>query len=58
MKIQNFEELATTDARRALLTIAEAGYEAIDTEMVLRKTMKLDGDRLMLADQEIDLSTV
>ena len=58
MKIQNFNELATTDARRALLTIAEAGYEAIDTTMVLAKTMRLDGNTLTLADQTIDLAGV
>jgi glycerate-2-kinase len=58
MKIQNFDELATTDARRALLTIAEAGYEAIDTTAVLNKTMRLEGSTLSLADQTIDLATV
>jgi len=58
MKIQNFEALATTDARRSLLTIAEAGYEAIDTEAVLQRVMRLDGNRLFLADQEIDLANV
>jgi len=58
MKIQNFDELATTDARRALLNIAEAGYESIDTKEVLQKTMRLEGERLSLADQVIDLSLV
>ena len=43
MKIKNFDALATTDARRALLTIAEAGYAAIDTEAVLQKAIHLDG---------------
>ena len=58
MKIQNFDELATTDARRALLTIAEAGYESIDTEAVLQKAMQLNGNTLSLAGQDIDLATV
>ena len=58
MKIQNFDALATTDARRALLTIAEAGYEAIDTEAVLAKAIRLDGNTLSLAGQDIDLSTI
>jgi glycerate 2-kinase len=57
MKIQNFNELAVTDARRALLTIAEAGYEAIDTTAVLRKQMRLDGTVLFLADQAVELSS-
>ena len=58
MKIHNFDALATTDARRALLTIAEAGYEAIDTEAVLQKAMRIEGDWLFLADQRIDLASV
>ncbi len=58
MKIQNFDALATTDARRALLTIAEAGYESIDTEAVLAKAMHLDGDTLSLGGQDIDLAAV
>ena len=55
MKIQNFDALATTDARRALLTIAEAGYESIDTEAVLQKAMQLNGNMLSIAGQDIDL---
>ena len=58
MKIQNFDELALTGARRALLAIAEAGYEAIDTEMILQKMMRLERDTLFLADQTIDLAAV
>jgi glycerate-2-kinase len=58
MKIQNFDALATTDARRALLTIAEAGYEAIDTEAVLQKAMQRNGNTLSLAGQDIDLAAV
>jgi glycerate-2-kinase len=58
MKIQNFDELATTDARRALLTIAEAGYDAIDTQQVLAKAMRREGDTLFLAGQAVDLSAI
>jgi glycerate-2-kinase len=58
MKIKNFDEIALTDARRALLAIAEAGYETIDTEAVLAKAMRLEGDMLTLADQKIDLGAV
>jgi glycerate-2-kinase len=58
MKIQNFDALATTDARRALLTIAEAGYESIDTEAVLAKAMHLDGSILSLVGKDIDLATI
>lgn len=58
MKIKNFDALATTDARRALLAIAEAGYEAIDTEAVLRKAVRLKGNTLTLAGQVVDLSVI
>lgn len=58
MKIKNFDALATTDARRALLTIAEAGYEAIDTNAVLVKAICLEGNILTLAGKDIDLATV
>ena len=43
MKIQNFEQLATTPERRALLDIAEAGLEAIDTGAVIRDTIRREG---------------
>jgi len=45
-----------TDARRALLTIAEAGLTAIDTERVVRETVRLDGDILSYDGETIDLS--
>ena len=40
MKIQNFDQLATTPARQALLTIAEAGLQAIDTGTVIHDTIR------------------
>jgi glycerate-2-kinase len=58
MKIKNFEELAVTDARRALLTIAEAGLMAIDTEAVLRKMIRIEGDTLVVANQTIKLADI
>jgi glycerate 2-kinase len=56
MKIQNFEQLAVTDARRALLEVAEAGLQAIDTERVVREMVRVDGDTLSYAGEKIDLS--
>lgn len=44
--IKNFDELATTPARTSLLTIAEAGYRAIETTKVIRDTVALVGDTL------------
>ena len=62
MKIQNFDQLAVSDARRATLTIAEAGLEAIDTERVMREMIRLEGNVLYLGDaekiEEIDLAAV
>jgi glycerate 2-kinase len=55
-KIQNFEALATTDARRGLLAIAEAGLEAIDTERVLRDMVKVEEDALLLGNVRISLN--
>ena len=58
MKIKNFDELAVSDARRALLTIAEAGLEAIDTTVVLREMIKLDSDQLTIGTERIDLAAI
>ncbi len=57
-KIKNFEELALTDARRAALEIAEAGLEAIDTERVIRETVSLSGDTLVIDGERIPLKSV
>lgn len=45
-----------TDARRALLTIAEAGLQAIDTERVVREAVHIDGDILSYGGEKIDLA--
>ncbi|HVN26330.1 MAG TPA: DUF4147 domain-containing protein [Candidatus Paceibacterota bacterium] len=58
MKIQNFEALATTPGRKALLSIAEAGLRAIDTGVVMRGLVQLQGTKLTLANSEIDLGVV
>jgi glycerate-2-kinase len=58
MKIQNFDQLATTSARRALLTIAEAGLAAIDTQTVIRGAIQRDGDKLTVSGEMIDLRQI
>lgn len=45
-RIQNFEALVTTDIRRDALSIAEAGYAAIDTGVVLERKVRIEGDEL------------
>lgn len=46
MKITNFNELAVSDGRRALLSVAEAGFQAIDTTAVMREMIRVDGATL------------
>jgi len=45
-----------TDARRALLTIAEAGLEAVDTTRVMQEAVRIDGNILSYGGEKIDLS--
>ncbi|MGB7957724.1 MAG: DUF4147 domain-containing protein [Minisyncoccia bacterium] len=58
MKIQNFEQLGTTPERRALLGIAEAGLEAIDTTAVIHKMIRREGSLLILNGELMDLSKI
>lgn len=55
-KIQNFDALAVTDARRALLTIAEAGLQAVDTKRVMRELARLEGNSFFYGGETLDLS--
>jgi glycerate-2-kinase len=54
--IKNFDILATNQQRQDALTIAEAGLQAIDTEVVLHNSIELDGTILHVAGQRFDLS--
>jgi len=54
--IKNFDTLATNKQRQDALTIAEAGLQAIDTEVVLKNSIELDGAILRVAGQRFDLS--
>lgn len=55
MKIKNFDELAVSDSRRVALEIAEAGLQAIDTENVIRNTVRVDGSAIVIGDQRFEL---
>lgn len=48
MKIQNFNELASTELRKTALSIAEAGLEAIDTKKVIRDAVSIKDGALMI----------
>ena len=54
--IKNYSELATTTAREDALSILEAGYEAINTERVIRSKVKMDNGTLIIADKNFNLS--
>ena len=57
-KIQNAELIATTTNRKALLAIAEAGLQAIDTGVVIRETIRREENMLRIADEAINLADV
>ncbi len=46
--IKNFDRLATSDLRRRALTIAEAGFAAIDTKAAVRRTVKYNQQKQIL----------
>lgn len=48
MKIQNYTELASTELRKAALAIVEAGLEAIDTKKVIRDTVSIANNTLVI----------
>lgn len=58
MKIQNFDALASSSARQALLAVAEAGLQSIDTTIVMKEMMRLEGRSLVLGNQTYDLSAI
>lgn len=56
MKIKNLTQLAQTPLRQAALSIIEAGLQAIDTEAVVRNTVRRDGDVLLIDGERIPLT--
>ena len=55
-RIKNFEELATTENRRAALLIAEAALQALDTEKVVERSVSFQGDILKVQGENFDLA--
>ncbi|MBI2595536.1 DUF4147 domain-containing protein [Candidatus Daviesbacteria bacterium] len=53
--VKNFAKLATSEPRSAALKIAEAGLAAINTERIIKTSLKLDGNVLTIKDKKIDL---
>lgn len=58
MKIQNFHSLATTKARETALAIAEAGLQAVDTKLIISKTVSIENNRLLVERETFDLTNV
>ena len=56
MKIKNLTQLAQTPLRRAALHVVEAGLQAIDTETVVRNTVRREGDALIVDGERIALT--
>ena len=54
-KIKNFEDLALGKTRKMALEIIEAGLEAIDTEKVVRATVRIEEDRLFVKGEIFSL---
>jgi len=54
--IKNFDNLVTTENRRLILEIAEAGLEAINTKDVVASSIKLENNILFVKDQKFDLN--
>ncbi|MEK7465698.1 MAG: DUF4147 domain-containing protein [Patescibacteria group bacterium] len=57
-KIKNFDTLAKTDMRRAALEIVESGLQAVDTDAVIRKNIRLEDDVLSIAGQTYLLKNI
>ena len=58
MKIKNFDTLAVSEPRRAVLAIVEEGLESIDTAKVLRATVRLDGDVLRIKEESYSIRSL
>lgn len=55
-QIQNTEALGTSEMRRDALAIAEAGYEAINTEKVVRNKIKVVGEELRIGEKTYQIA--
>ncbi len=53
--ITNKGDIATTPLRKDALDIAEAAYDAIDTEKVLRKLITIEGDMVRIDGESYDM---
>lgn len=55
-RIKNYEQLASDQYRKDALDIAEAGLDAICSETIINKSIKIDGDYLHVNDEIFNLT--
>lgn len=56
MFIKNFEELATTPQRKIVLELIETALESIQSENVINREIKVEGNNLTVMDKTFDLA--
>ncbi len=56
MIIKKFDELATTDLRKDILKIAEAGYEAISIAKLIGEELSIKSSILTIQGESYDLN--
>ena len=57
-KIQNFEQLSSSETRKTALEIAEAGLWAIDTPTIVRKGIRIENSTLFIQNRAFSLKDV
>ena len=56
MIIKNFHRIATTDLRKKILHITNAGLKAVNTENIFQKNVKLKNNCLIIKNKKFDLT--
>src|SRR3989338_6797928 len=54
-RITNRGDIATSAMRKDALDIAEAAYDAIDTEKILRRLITIEGDTVRIDGESYDM---
>ncbi len=54
--VRNFQDLATTPERTILLNLIDTGFAALQPEAVLKKSISLEGETLIVQDKQYNLA--
>lgn len=57
MFIKNFDQLSTTPQRKIVLTLIEEALSSIQSENVINREVKVEGNNLTIMDKSFDLSS-